>query len=236
MPPKKNEKLHPFCPLSNIGKKYISGEHPEFSLHKVPRPEVVFIGDSITEYWCCEHPDFFQRNNFLAHGVCGETSQNILQRFQTDATDGAIPIIALLCGINDFAEPQSINVESDIFRNITTMCDEAFLSGATIIISALTPCVAIPWAPHIRNLSEKIASLNTALRSLSRQRRLPFADYHTAMALPDDSMRPEFTDDGCHPNSEGFCVMESIIIQQIELLTNRTNTYYITPSKLKYSI
>ncbi|MDD4761259.1 MAG: GDSL-type esterase/lipase family protein [Bacteroidaceae bacterium] len=236
MPSKKNEKLHPFYSVQNMGKKYFPGDHSEFSLHKTPRPEVVFVGDSITEYWCCEHPDFFQRNNFLVHGVCGETSQNILQRFQTDATDGAIPIIALLCGINDFTEPQNINVESKIIHNITAMCDEAFLSGARIIISALIPCVAIPWAPHIPNLSEKIVCLNACLRSLSRQRHLPFADYHTAMALPDNSMRPEFTNDGCHPNSEGFCVMESIIIRQIELLTNRTNTYYITPSKLKHSI
>lgn len=155
MPSKKNEKLHPFYSVQNMGKKYFPGDHSEFSLHKTPRPEVVFVGDSITEYWCCEHPDFFQRNNFLVHGVCGETSQNILQRFQTDATDGAIPIIALLCGINDFTEPQNINVESKIIRNITAMCDEAFLSGARIIISALIPCVAIPWAPHIPNLARK---------------------------------------------------------------------------------
>jgi len=235
MPSKKNEKLHPFCPLSNIGKKYISGEHSEFSLHKTPRPEVVFVGDSITEYWCSEHPDFFQRNNFLAHGVCGETSLNILQRFQTDTTEGA-PIIALLCGINDFAEPQSKKVESDVLRNISTICDEAFLSGATLILCALTPCIAIPWTPHIPNLSEKIICLNTFLRTLSRQRHLPFADYHSIMALPDGNMRPEYTDDGCHPNSEGFCVMETIIIRQIELLTNRTDFYYVTPSKMNYSI
>src|SRR5574344_1768761 len=236
MPTKKDEKLQPFCPLSNVGKRFVTGERSDFSLQKMPHPEVVFIGDSITEYWCAEHPDFFRRNNFSARGVCGETSLNILQRFQTDAADVGAPIVVLLCGINDFAEPASSQVEVDAVRNITAMCDEAFLSGTTLIISALTPCIAIPWAPHIPHLSERIIKLNSLLYTLSHHRHLPFADYHSAMALPDGGMRPEFTNDGCHPNAEGFCRMESVIVRQIELLTNRLNTYFVTPPKTNFAL
>ena len=38
------------------------------------RPDVVFMGNSITEGWFNQHPEFFQKNNFLGRGIGGQTS------------------------------------------------------------------------------------------------------------------------------------------------------------------
>ena len=48
------------------------------------RPDVVFMGNSITEGWFNQHPEFFQKNNFLGRGIGGQTSSEMLVRFRQD--------------------------------------------------------------------------------------------------------------------------------------------------------
>ena len=41
-------------------------------------PDVVFMGDSITEFWFRQHPDFFTSNNFAGRGISGQCSTQML--------------------------------------------------------------------------------------------------------------------------------------------------------------
>ena len=47
-------------------------------------PEVVFMGNSITEYWAYYHPDFFSNHNFCGRGIGGQTSSQMLARFTAE--------------------------------------------------------------------------------------------------------------------------------------------------------
>src|SRR5215469_16832829 len=47
------------------------------------RPNVVFIGDSITEFWA-KQPDFARDSARVGRGIDGQTSPQILLRFRTD--------------------------------------------------------------------------------------------------------------------------------------------------------
>ena len=42
------------------------------------------MGDSITEFWFRQHPDFFTSNNFAGRGISGQCSTQMLCRFQRD--------------------------------------------------------------------------------------------------------------------------------------------------------
>jgi lysophospholipase L1-like esterase len=59
-------------------------------------------------------------------------------------------------------------------------------------------------APRIRELNAKI-------RAWARERALAFADFWTAMALPDGTMNPAFAEDTVHPNASGYATMEPIV-------------------------
>ena len=47
-------------------------------------PEVVFMGNSITEYWALYHPEFFKEHNFCGRGIGEQTSTQMLARFTAD--------------------------------------------------------------------------------------------------------------------------------------------------------
>jgi lysophospholipase L1-like esterase len=66
-------------------------------------PSVVFIGDSISAIWGSgvEGPEFAEHPNWIDKGVSGQTSSQVLARFQTDVIDLHPQIVHILVGTND---------------------------------------------------------------------------------------------------------------------------------------
>ena len=67
-------------------------------------PKVVFMGDSITELWARQRPDFFAPNNFLGRSIGGQTTSEMLVRFRQDVIELHPEYVALMVGTNDVAE------------------------------------------------------------------------------------------------------------------------------------
>ena len=231
MPLKKPEESLPVYPLPKDTAGFLRTKSANMSLQKMSLPEVVFIGDSITQYWSETHPDFFFRNNFASRGVCGETSDDILKRFQADAVESGAEVAVLLCGINDLLFLRNSKTLTDIWHNVSEICHEASLANMRVIICSLLPCYDFLWEPPAKDLAAKIIQENILLRSLARQLHVPFADYYSVMADEDGNPRQGLTNDGCHPSGKGFCAMEPVVVRQIETLTNRHGLYYTTPEE-----
>ena len=51
------------------------------------RPDAVFMGNSITDGWARQDPEFFDSNNFVGRGIGGQTSSEMLVRFRRDVID-----------------------------------------------------------------------------------------------------------------------------------------------------
>ena len=47
-------------------------------------PEVVFMGNSITDNWAKFRPEFFADHNFAGRGISGQTTSQMLVRFRAD--------------------------------------------------------------------------------------------------------------------------------------------------------
>ena len=50
----------------------------------IGRPKAVLMGNSITDNWAKFHPEFFTENNFVGRGISGQTTEQMLCRFQSD--------------------------------------------------------------------------------------------------------------------------------------------------------
>jgi lysophospholipase L1-like esterase len=59
------------------------------------------MGDSITEFWCEVHPEFFLDKFYKSRS--GQTSPQMLLRFRADVIDLKPTIVVLLAGGNDIA-------------------------------------------------------------------------------------------------------------------------------------
>ena len=66
-------------------------------------PEVVFMGNSITEYWALYHPEFFKQHNYCGRGIGGQTSTQMLARFTADVVNLHPKAVVIMAGTNDVA-------------------------------------------------------------------------------------------------------------------------------------
>lgn len=173
---------------------------------------VVFIGNSITEFWKVLRPDFFYNNGYIGRGISGQTTYTLLLRFRNDAIDLNPTAIVLGIGTNDIAINDGEYDEDRTFGNIVTMAELAKAHDIKIILTTLLPAASYPWRPEITGIPDKIESLNRRLRAYATANSIPFADYYTPLVHPGDRALPiTFSDDGVHPNATGYAIMESVI-------------------------
>jgi len=172
------------------------------------RPEVVFMGDSITRNWITIDPAFFGPGR-VDRGISGQTSAQMLLRFGPDAVALAPKVIHLMAGTNDIAgNPGALAIEA-YKANITAMADIARANSITLVIGAIPPADRFPWRPALTP-AEDVRMLNAWLREFAAARRLAFIDYHAALATPAGAARDGLTRDGVHPVAEGYRIMADL--------------------------
>src|SRR5699024_5814711 len=69
----------------------------------VPTGRVVFMGNSITAHWIQKSPYFFSQNPYINRGISGQTTPQMLLRFQQDVIHLHPQIVVILGGTNDLA-------------------------------------------------------------------------------------------------------------------------------------
>ena len=115
------------------------------------RPDVVFMGNSITEGWFNQHPEFFQKNNFLGRGIGGQTSSEMLVRFRQDVIELHPQCVAIMAGTNDIAMNNGYIALENTYQNIVSMCELARFNGIKVLLCSVTPCVRYNWRPQVED-------------------------------------------------------------------------------------
>ena len=190
------------------------------ALRQGPRPDVVFIGDSITRNWITIDPAFFARGRRADRGISAQTSAQMLLRFGPDGIALRPRVIHLMAGTNDIAaNPGGLAVES-YKANITAMADLAKANGIVLVIGAIPPADRFPWRPAMKP-AEDIRDLNLWLRDFAAARGAFFIDYHAALAAPDGAPREGLTRDGVHPTADGYKLMADLAEPSLEKAVSR---------------
>ena len=179
-------------------------------------PDVVFLGNSITEIWQQASPTLFA-GNFVGRGIAGQTSQQTLLRFYPDVVSLRPRAVHILCGGNDVAGNTGPTTPRDMENNFCAMLDIAAANGIKALIGSITPAGFYPWQPALRPAA-RIRQLNDRLRALAAERDAVFIDYHAALTAPDGSMRPALTNDGVHPNQAAYDIMTPLALAAIAQL------------------
>lgn len=92
-------------------------------------PEVVFMGNSITEYWALYHPEFFKQHNYCGRGIGGQTSTQMLARFTADVVNLHPKAVVIMAGTNDVAHNAYWVVPDKVVENVVAMCQLARDNG-----------------------------------------------------------------------------------------------------------
>ncbi|MDN5396653.1 MAG: SGNH/GDSL hydrolase family protein [Chryseobacterium sp.] len=177
--------------------------------------DVVFMGNSITEGWVKSHPEFFSENNYTGRGISGQTSSQMLLRFQNDVVALKPKLVIINAGTNDIAQNTGVYDQHFTFNNIKAMADIAQSNGIKVIIASVLPAAAFPWRKEITDVAQKVDALNSRLKQYAQKNKLPFIDYNAAMRDEKGGLREGLSKDGIHPTLSGYTIMEPMIKKAI---------------------
>ncbi len=175
---------------------------------------VVFLGDSITEFW--DLSIFLKDKPYVNRGISGQTTPQILLRFRQDVIGLKPDIVVILAGTNDIAEntgPISLEAMED---NLKSMVDLAKRNGIRPILASVLPAAAFPWRPEIRPI-EKILALNHWIKEYAATESIGYVDYYSAMVNDQHGLKPELSGDGVHPNAAGYAMMAPLVAEAIAM-------------------
>ena len=184
-------------------------------LHHMMGSRVVFMGDSITELWKFAHPDFFGEN-YIDRGIGGQTTAQMLVRFRQDVISLKPTVVHILGGTNDIAGNGGPTTLEAIKNNIASMVDLATANDIRVVIGSVPPAGMFPWRPSVVEPAQHIVEMNEWLRRLAREKNLIYVDYHEPLADERDAMKQTFSNDGVHPNRDGYSVMEPLARRAID--------------------
>ena len=179
---------------------------------------VVFMGNSITEAWVAQSPEFFEENNYIGRGISGQVTHQMLLRFRADVIDLKPVAVVILAGTNDIAQNSGPASLEEIAANIMSMADLATQNGIIPILCSVLPAKDYPWKPGMDPLN-KIPKLNAMIKTYALENNLSFVDFYEAMQDGKGGMKvPEHTsvNDLVHPNKAGYLVMEELVKEVID--------------------
>ena len=178
-------------------------------------PEVVFMGNSITELWAIYHPEFFSSNNFCGRGISGQTSAQMLVRFTADVVNLHPKAVVIMAGTNDVAHNDYWVEPERVVENIVAMCDLALAHDIVPIISSIPPCSEFVWRKEIENVGQTIVEINRVLKTYAEENGLVYVDYHSALADENLGFPKTLSEDGCHPDPDTYFTMEDLVLKAI---------------------
>lgn len=184
-------------------------------LNTKKKVDVVFMGNSITEGWVKSHPEFFSENNYTGRGISGQTSSQMLLRFQNDVVALKPKLVIINAGTNDIAQNTGVYDQDFTFNNIKAMADIAQSNRIKVIIASVLPAAAFPWRKEITDVAQKVDALNSRLKQYAQKNKLPFIDYNAAMRDEKGGLREGLSKDGIHPTLSGYTIMEPMIKKAI---------------------
>lgn len=178
---------------------------------------VVFMGNSITEGWVSNRPEFFTENNYVGRGISGQTSYQFVVRFREDVINLQPKLVVINAGTNDAAENTGPYNEDITFGNIVSMVQLAQANKIKVILTSVLPASEFGWNKKITDAADRIAGLNARIEAYAKANKIPYVDYYKEMVSgPERSLNPAYTKDGVHPTKEGYAVMEALIKPAIE--------------------
>ena len=178
---------------------------------------VVFLGDSITDYW--KLPDYFPGKPYINRGVDGQSTPEMLVRFRQDVIDLHPKVVVMLAGTNDIAGVTGATTNEDIEANYASMAELARAHRIRMVFASVLP---VHNYTHDAEESfalrprDRILALNKWLKDYCAKNRLVYLDYFSALVDERGMLKRTLSDDGLHPTAAGYKIMAPLAEKAIQ--------------------
>jgi len=184
---------------------------------KAGEKRVVFFGDSITDFWGRPVGDFFPGKGYINRGISGQTTPQMLVRFRADVIALKPKVVVILAGTNDIAGNTGASTLAMIEDNLSSMTELARVHGIRVVIATLLPVAGyVDAAQTTRRPPSAILALNAWTRAYAAREDVVLLDYFPVMVDQNGALKRELSDDGLHPNAQGYAVMAPVAQRAID--------------------
>ena len=195
-----------------------------------PEPNrVVFMGDSITDFWNLSK--YFPDKPYVNRGISGQTTPQMLVRLFSDVIELKPVVMVLLAGINDIAQNTGPQTAEMVENNIRAMAELAQHHGIKVVLCSIMPVSDYPYLKQQKGLidskiktvkwtdshpADDIIKLNVWLKDYAEKVNAIYVNYFDAFVDEKGLLKESYSDDGLHPNNEGYKVMSQIVDAAIQ--------------------
>ena len=179
----------------------------------VTKADVVFMGDSITDFW--PQPrfgEFFPGKNYVGRGISAQTTPQMLIRMRPDVVALKPRALVILAGTNDIAGNTGPMTDEEIEGTLASMAEIATANQIKVVFSSILPTssyhVMGNAAPQttVRPLA-RIRAINDWMKKYAAEHKHVYLDYYSAMIDDAGFLKTELSNDDLHPNKAGYDVM-----------------------------
>ena len=190
---------------------------------------VVFMGDSITDSWDSpSNGGFFPGKPYVNRGISGQTTPQMLIRFRRDVIELKPKVVVILAGTNDIAGNTGPMTLEAIEDNLKSMAELAAANRIRVVFASVMPVSDYETRDGkqlmqtVRRPPEKILALNKWIQEFARANHHTYLDYFSAMVDANGFLKDELSNDGLHPNLEGYKVMTPLAEAAIQASLKRS--------------
>lgn len=178
--------------------------------------EVLFVGDSITDFWRDPGPKrggraVWDREFAPLHaanfGISGDRTQHVLWRLQHGEVDGLHPrVVILMIGTNNTGFERGTktprNTPEQAIEGVKAVVHElrSRLPDSKLLLLAIFPRGQKPDEPE----RAQIAVINHAIAGLADGRTIRFLDIGPKFLEPDGTLSRDIMADYLHPTEKGY--------------------------------
>lgn len=186
------------------------------------RVRLVFFGDSRAASWLSPDMEGYE---FINRGIGSQTSIQTLQRFEQHIKPLEPDIVLIQVGVNDlktiplFPQRKELTL-ADCKTNIQQIVEQSKALGAVVILTPILPVGEIPlerkpfWSDDV---GLAIKEVNTYINSLASENVIIF-DPFSILVDEKGVVKPEYSKDELHLNSQGYKVLNQELIQFLNSL------------------
>lgn len=178
------------------------------------------IGDSVLGYM----PKLML--NGEEERYCYENAETKFLKFYYPKYKTSLTDYNIFClGINDFLRPyydedcpklSAPEVANGLTEFLTQIKNDN--NGHLIVLSLLPLRSTYEYNIHYNDINKEIPVVNSNLNKFCKENNICFIDSYSHFVTQNGDMSTELSDDGIHPNHDGYLVLSNLINKELEKL------------------
>jgi len=188
--------------------------------------DVLFLGDSITDFWRNRGSNvwnqFYAPRHAANFGISADRTQHVLWRIEHGELDGLRPkVVVLMIGTNNTGKEnqngQVRNTAPEVIEGVTAVVKElrCKLPESKILLLAIFPRGTLDDPQRAQ-----LALINTVIAKLDDGKMVKFLDIGAKFLEPDGTLPRDVMPDLLHPNEKGYQIcaeaMEPTLAQMLK--------------------